>query len=47
LKVTSEEQNEMVLRLANNLRGKKEKGLDKVFAHQDMALKQRLQTMDL
>jgi hypothetical protein len=39
--VASEEQKEIVLRQSKNLRSKKEKGLDKVFIHQDMTPKQR------
>jgi hypothetical protein len=47
LEVASEEQKEKILRLAKNLRGKKEKGLDKVFIHQDMTPKQRQQRKEL
>ena len=39
--VASEEQKEIILRQSKNLRGKKEKGLDKVFIQQDMTPKQR------
>ena len=46
-KVMSEEQNRQVLRLAKNLCDKKDKGLDKVYEHQDITPKQRQQRMEL
>ena len=47
LVVASEEQKDTILRLAKNLRSRKEKGLDRVFIHQDMTPKQRQQRMEL
>ena len=41
LVIASEEQKEKVLRLAKNLKRKKEKGLDNVFIHQDLTPLQR------